>query len=56
MLLSEEQKLVRDTMRAFAQAELAPHAARWDRESHFPREALRKLGELAGLGMVVTER
>ena len=56
MLLSEEQKLVRDTMRAFAQAELAPHAARWDRESHFPREALRKLGELGALGMVVPER
>ncbi|MFO1302399.1 MAG: acyl-CoA dehydrogenase family protein [Burkholderiales bacterium] len=56
MLLSEEQKLVRDTMRAFAQAELAPHAARWDRESHFPREALRKLGELGALGMVVPEQ
>ena len=56
MLLSEEQKLVRDTMRAFAQAELAPNAARWDRESHFPREALRKLGELGALGMVVPER
>jgi len=56
MLLSEEQKLVRDTMRAFAQAELAPNAARWDRESHFPREELRKLGELGALGMVVPER
>ena len=56
MLLSEEQKLVRDTMRAFAQAELAPNAARWDRASHFPREALRKLGELGALGMVVPER
>ena len=56
MLLSEEQKLVRETMRAFAQAELAPNAARWDRESHFPREELRKLGELGALGMVVPER
>jgi alkylation response protein AidB-like acyl-CoA dehydrogenase len=56
MLLSEEQKLVRDTMRAFAQAELAPNAARWDRESHFPRDELRKLGELGALGMVVPEQ
>jgi alkylation response protein AidB-like acyl-CoA dehydrogenase len=56
MLLSEEQKLVRDTMRAFAQGELAPNAARWDREAHFPREELRKLGALGALGMVVPER
>ena len=56
MLLSEEQQLVRDTMRAFAQGELAPNAARWDRESHFPREELRALGELGALGMVVPER
>jgi len=56
MLLDEEHKLVRDTMRAFAQAELAPNASRWDRESHFPREALRKLGELGALGMVVPEQ
>ena len=56
MLLSEEQKLVRETMRAFAQAELAPNAARWDRESHFPRDELRKLGDLGALGMVVPER
>jgi len=56
MQLNEEHKLVRDTMRAFAQAELAPSAARWDRESHFPREELRKLGELGALGMVVPEQ
>ena len=56
MLLTEEQTLVRDTMRAFAQAELAPHAARWDREHHFPREELAALGELGAMGMVVPER
>src|SRR5262247_3725724 len=56
MLLSEEQRLVRDTMRAFAQERLAPNAARWDRESHFPREELKALGELGALGMVVPER
>jgi len=56
MHLNQEQRLVRDTMRAFAQQQLAPNAARWDRESHFPREELRALGELGALGMVVPER
>ena len=46
MLLSEEQLAIRDTIRAFAQERLAPHAARWDREHHFPRAELRALGEL----------
>ncbi len=56
MLLNSEQELVRDTMRAFAQEQLAPRAARWDRESHFPRAELSALGELGALGMVVAER
>jgi len=56
MLLTSEQQLVRDTMRAFAQEQLAPNAARWDRDAHFPREELRALGELGALGMVVPER
>jgi alkylation response protein AidB-like acyl-CoA dehydrogenase len=55
MLLSEEQRLIRDTMRAFARERLAPDAARWDREHHFPREELAALGELGALGMVVPE-
>jgi len=55
MLLTEEQQLVRDTMRAFAQEQLAPNAARWDREAHFPRAELRALGELGAMGMVVPE-
>ena len=56
MLLTEEQALVRDTMRAFARDELAPHAARWDREHTFPRAALHALGALGALGMVVPEQ
>ena len=35
---------------------MAPNAARWDRESHFPREELRALGELGAMGMVVPDR
>jgi alkylation response protein AidB-like acyl-CoA dehydrogenase len=56
MRLSPEQRQVQDTMRAFARDELAPHAARWDREHTFPREALRALGKLGALGIVVPER
>src|SRR6266511_2131311 len=55
MLLTEEQSAIRDTMRAFAQEQLAPNAARWDREHAFPRDALRALGELGAMGIVVPE-
>ena len=56
MRLSPEQQQVQDTLRAFAREELAPHAARWDREHTFPREALHALGKLGALGMVVPEQ
>ncbi|WP_340119964.1 acyl-CoA dehydrogenase family protein [Pelagibius sp. 7325] len=53
MLLTEEQSLIRDTARQFARAQLAPHAAEWDRDSRFPREAIAAMGELGFLGMLV---
>ena len=56
MLLNEEQRLVRDTLRSFAQERLAPNAARWDRERHFPRDELRALGELGAMGVVIPDR
>ena len=55
MILTEEQELIRDSMRAFAQERLAPFAAEWDRNHTFPREALNELAELGALGMVVPE-
>jgi alkylation response protein AidB-like acyl-CoA dehydrogenase len=55
MLLSAEQQQIRDTLRAFARDELAPHAAAWDREHTFPRDALRALGALGVLGIVVPD-
>jgi len=55
MLLTDEQRQVRDTLREFARDALAPNAACWDREHRFPREALRALGELGALGIVVPE-
>ena len=55
MLLTEEQRLIRDAVRAFVRERIAPHAARWDREATFPREALRGLAELGCYGVVVPE-
>jgi alkylation response protein AidB-like acyl-CoA dehydrogenase len=55
MLLTPEQEQVRETLRAFARDVLAPNAARWDREHAFPREAVRQLGALGALGVVVPE-
>ncbi len=56
MILTAEQELIRDSMRAFAQERLAPFAAEWDRNHTFPREALKELAELGALGMVVPEQ
>ncbi|MCB1897305.1 MAG: acyl-CoA dehydrogenase [Zoogloeaceae bacterium] len=56
MILTEEQQMIRDTMRAFSQERLAPNAAAWDRDHTFPAEALKELGELGALGMVVPEQ
>ena len=55
MLLNQEQEQVRDAVRAFAQAELWPHAARWDKEHHFPKEAHRGLAALGAYGICVPE-
>jgi butyryl-CoA dehydrogenase len=55
MLLSEEQTMIRDMARAFAAEQLAPHAAEWDRTHAFPADAIRQMGELGLLGMLVPE-
>ena len=55
MILSEEQLLIRETARAFAEAEIAPNAATWDREARFPREAIDALGALGFMGMLVPD-
>jgi len=56
MLLTDEQASIRDTLHEFAAERLTPHAARWDREHHFPRAELSALGSLGALGVVVPER
>ena len=55
MILTQEHEMIRDSLRAFAQERLAPFAAEWDRNSTFPAQALKELGELGALGMCVPE-
>jgi alkylation response protein AidB-like acyl-CoA dehydrogenase len=53
MILNEQQSMIRDMARQFARERLAPNAARWDREAHFPMQELRDMGALGLLGMNV---
>lgn len=52
-LLSDEQRAVRDAARAFAQKELAPHAAEWDRTRQLPDSAVARMAQLGLLGLLV---
>lgn len=56
MLLTEEQRMIRDMARGFVQERIAPFAAQWDREKTFPAQAIAGLGELGFLGMTVPEQ
>ena len=51
--LTEEQKMIRAMVRGFARTEILPTAAERDRRREFPREILRKMGELGLMGMNV---
>ncbi len=53
MIPTEEQATIRDMARRFAKEELAPNAARWDRDHAFPAEALKAMGALGFMGMTV---
>ncbi|MCX7660695.1 MAG: acyl-CoA dehydrogenase family protein [Caldimonas manganoxidans] len=53
MLLSEDHRAVQDAVRAYVQDRIAPHAARWDKEHHFPAEELKGLASLGCFGVAV---
>jgi alkylation response protein AidB-like acyl-CoA dehydrogenase len=53
--LTEEQREIQKLAREFAHAEIAPHAADWDRDSYFEPKLVQKLGELGFLGMLLPE-
>lgn len=52
---NEDQRMVRDMARQFAQSELAPRAAEWDKSGYIDDAVIRQMGELGLLGMVVPE-
>ncbi len=55
MILNQAQEHIRDTVRAFAQEQLLPNAARWDKEHTFPVEAHKGLAALGAYGICVPE-
>jgi alkylation response protein AidB-like acyl-CoA dehydrogenase len=56
MQLSEEQRLVRDSVRDYVRERIAPFAADWDRDGHFPAEQLREMAELGLFGVFIPEQ
>jgi len=52
---TDEQRMIRDSARDFAQQELKPHAAQWEKDAWIPESTVAKLGELGLLGMMVPE-
>lgn len=55
MLLTQDQGMIRDAVRTFAQEQLWPHAAQWDKEHAFPEAAHKGLAELGAYGICVPE-
>ena len=53
--LSDEQRLLVDSARAFASRELAPHAADWDRDHHFPLEVIKQAAAQGYLALYLEE-
>jgi len=53
--LSQEQQLIKDTARSFARDVLSPQAAANDQAASFPAEAIKQMGEMGFLGMLVPE-
>src|SRR6266849_2885117 len=55
MILTQEQAIIRDLARSFANERLKPFAAEWDRAARFPAEAVGEMGQLGLFGMLVPE-
>lgn len=54
-LFSDEQLMIRDMARKFAEAQLLPHSEAWDRDSHFPVDVIKQAAELGFAGIYVSE-
>ena len=55
MALGEQHGLLRDSVRKFARERLAPNAAQWDREKHFPRAELKAIAAMGLCGVAIPE-
>src|SRR3989442_8256853 len=53
--LKDHQKLIRDTVRQFMEAEVRPFVKEWEKAEKFPAEAIKNLGEMGCCGMLVPE-
>ncbi len=53
--LTEEQKQLQSSVRAFAEGEIAPHVSEWDEKSEFPHAVVKQLGEMGLLGVIFPE-
>ena len=53
--LSPEHETFRKSVREFALGEIAPHAAQWDKDHHFPTDVVQKMGELGLMGLTAPE-
>ena len=53
--LSDHQKLIRDTVRQFMEAEVRPSVTQRDRQEKFPADEIRKLAALGCCGMMMPE-
>lgn len=56
MLLNEDQTMIRDALRSFVQEQITPHAARWDKAHHFPKDVHQGLAALGCYGICVPEQ
>ncbi len=54
-LLTEDQKMIRDSVREFAQRRILPNRLSWDEDQIFPREIFSEMGEIGLMGMLVPE-
>ncbi len=54
--LSAEHEIFRASVRAFAQREIAPYVAEWDRTHHFPVDLVHKMGDLGLFGLTAPEK
>jgi alkylation response protein AidB-like acyl-CoA dehydrogenase len=54
--LTEEQREIQRVAREFAEREIAPHSAEWDRDSYFEPALVKQLGDLGFLGMMIPEQ